>query len=110
FLWLPVLFGAGIALYFFLPVEPTILVALLPLVAALALHAVARRQGPGVLITAGPLALACGVAAAKLRTEAVRAPVLQRQIGPVEVTGFVELIEPRPVRGQRITIRVAAIE
>jgi competence protein ComEC len=110
FLWLPVLFGAGIALYFFLPVEPTTLVAVLPLVAALTLHVVARRRGPGVLITAGLLALACGVAAAKLRTEAVRAPVLQRQIGPVEVTGFVELVEPRPVRGQRLTIRVASIE
>jgi competence protein ComEC len=82
----------------------------LPLVAALVLHVVARRRGPAVLVTAGLVALACGVAAAKLRTEVVRAPVLQRQIGPVEVTGFVELIEPRPVRGQRITIRVAAIE
>ena len=110
FLWLPVLFGAGIALYFFLPAEPTTLVAVLPLVAALVLHAFAKRHGPGVLVTAGLLALACGVAAAKLRTEAVRAPVLQRQIGPVEVTGFVELIEPRPVRGQRLTIRVASIE
>jgi competence protein ComEC len=110
FLWLPVLFGAGIALYFSLPVEPLTSVALLPVAAALALHAAGRRHGTGALISAALLALACGVAAAKLRTEAMRAPVLQGQVGPVEVTGFIELIEPRPVRGQRLTIRVASID
>ena len=72
--------------------------ALLPVVAALALRlaASARRCCHA---TAALLAVALGFAAAKLRTEAVRAPVLERQIGPVEVTGFVELVEPRP--GQR---------
>ena len=51
-----------------------------------------------------------GVAAGKLRTEAVRAPVLQGQAGPVDVYGFVELVEPRPTRGQRLTLRVTAME
>ena len=110
FLWLPVLFGIGIALYFSLPVEPSLSVALLPVGAALALRVAVRGRGTGVLLGAALLAVACGVAAAKLRTEAVRAPVLQRQIGPVEITGFVEFIEPRPVSGQRLTIRVASIE
>jgi competence protein ComEC len=110
FLWLPVLFGAGVALYFALPTGPSTSNALLPVAAALALLLAGKRQWPGALITAGLLALACGVAAAKLRTESMRAPVLQRQIGPVEVTGFVELIEPRPVRGQRLTLRVGSIE
>jgi competence protein ComEC len=103
FLWLPVQFGAGIALYFALPAEPSTSNALLPVAAALALLLAGKRQWPGALLTAGLLALACGVAAAKLRTESMRAPVLQRQIGPVEVTGFVELIEPRPVLGQRLS-------
>jgi competence protein ComEC len=110
FLWLPVLFGAGIALYFSLPVEPSVPAALLPVGAALALRVAGRRRGTGALLGAALLGLACGVAAAKLRTEAVRAPVLQRQIGPVEVQGFVELVEPRPVSGQRLTIRVASID
>ena len=35
--------------------------------------------------------------------------VLERQIGPVEVRGFLELIEPRPTRGQRLTLRVTSI-
>ena len=62
------------------------------------------------LATAALLAVALGVAAGKLRTEAMRAPVLERQIGPVDVYGFVELIEPRPSKGQRLTIRVTALE
>jgi len=36
--------------------------------------------------------------------------VLERQVGPVDVYGFVELIEPRPNRGQRLTIQVTAME
>ncbi|HXE85654.1 MAG TPA: competence protein ComEC, partial [Hyphomicrobiaceae bacterium] len=47
FLWLPVLFGAGIALYFALPVEPLTLVAPMPAVAALALHLAGPRAGLG---------------------------------------------------------------
>ena len=51
-----------------------------------------------------------GIAAAKLRTEIVRAPVLQAQVGPIDVYGFVELVEPRATKGQRLTIRVTAME
>ena len=50
-----------------------------------------------------------GLAIAKLRTEWVRAPVLEKQISGVEVRGFVELVEPKPTKGQRITLRVSSI-
>jgi competence protein ComEC len=110
FLWLPVMFGAGIALYFLLPAEPWALAATLPAVAALVVHITLGRGGVASLATAALLAVALGTAAAKLRTEAMRAPVLKRQMGPVDVYGFVELIEPRPTRGQRLTIRVTALE
>src|SRR6476646_2800897 len=110
FLWLPVMFGAGIALYFLLPVEPWTLAALLPAVAALAVHFALGRSGLGALATAALLAVALGLAACKLRTEAMRAPVLHQQTGPVDVYGFVELVEPRPSKGQRLTIRVVAME
>ena len=108
FLWLPVMFGGGIALYFLLPGEPGLLAALLPAVAAMAVRLVAGRGGIAGLLTGALLAASLGVAAGKLRTEAVRAPVLQRQIGPVDVYGFVELVEPRPTQGQRLTLRVTA--
>ena len=110
FLWLPVMFGAGIALYFLLPVEPWTLPALLPAVAALALRFGLGRSALVRLAGAALLAAALGFAAAKLRTEAMRAPVLERQTGPVDVTGFVELVEPRSPKGQRVTLRVAAME
>src|SRR5215510_12905409 len=79
FLWLPVLFGTGIALYFALPTEPLMVVTLMPALAALALHLVGPRTGLLGLLTGALLAATLGLAAAKLRTEAVRAPVLQSQ-------------------------------
>src|SRR6476620_8001090 len=60
FLWLPVMFGAGIALYFLLPVEPWNLAALLPAVAALAVRLALGRGGLGALVTAALLAVALG--------------------------------------------------
>jgi competence protein ComEC len=116
FLWLPVLFSAGIALYFALPAEPLTLVALMPAVAALALHQAGPRGGLAGLVTAALLAATLGVAAAKLRTEAVRAPVLQShpqghgRARPIDVYGRLELIEPRAGKGQRLTIRVTALK
>src|SRR5437667_11416010 len=84
FLWLPVMFGAGIALYFLLPVEPWTLAATLPAVAALVLRLTLARGGVASLTTAALLAVALGMAAGKVRTETMRAPVLKRQIGPVD--------------------------
>ena len=110
FLWLPVLFGAGIAVYFALPSEPLLLAAVLPAVAALAVHVAGPRTGLIGLTTGAMLAATLGLAAAKLRTEAVRAPVLQTQVGPIDIYGHVELVEPRAAEGQRLTIRVTAME
>ena len=109
FLWLPVLFGVGIALYFLLPAEPSMLVAVLPAVAAMAIRYGGARAGMAGLMSGALLAATLGLAAAKLRTELVRAPVLPAQTGPVDVYGYLELIEPRATKGQRLTIRVTAM-
>lgn len=110
FLWVPVLFGAGIAFYFALSSEPHLLVALLPAVAVLAIHIAGPRTGLIGLTTGAMLAGTLGLAAAKLRTETVRAPVLQARIGPIDIYGHVELVEPRAKEGQRVTLRVTAME
>ncbi|MDX2201150.1 MAG: ComEC/Rec2 family competence protein [Hyphomicrobiaceae bacterium] len=110
FLWLPVMLGAGIALYFLLPAEPAPAVAVLPLVAAIAVR---RAGGGGIalpLAGAAMIAIAAGFALAKVRTHAVGAPVIGRATGPVAVEGFVELVEPRAGKGQRLTIRPLKIE
>lgn len=109
FYWVPVLLGVGIGLYFALPVEPPMAVAPLPLILALALRVAGPRQLGLVLLLDIFLIVGLGLVIAKLRAERVAAPVLGRALGPVVVKGHVELIEPRETRGERITIRVAAL-
>jgi len=105
----PVLIGCGIRLYFALPSEPSVLTALVPLIAAIAWRAAGgSRATLATLCIAALLAVTLGFALAKLRVEWVRAPVLAKQIN-AEVRGFIELVEPRPARGQRLTLRVTAL-
>ncbi len=73
---------------------------------ALVVHLLARRIGLLGLGTAACLAASCGAVSVKLRTDWVAAPVLQRQVGPVVITGWIELVEPRATTGQRITVLV----
>ena len=109
FLWVPVMLGLGIVAYFMLPTEPLLSVALIPFAVALVISVV-WREGIGAIIIGGAvLAASLGFGLAKLRTEIARAPVLERQYGLVDVSGFVELVEPRPNRGQRLTIRVVTL-
>lgn len=106
FLWTPVLFGVGIFAYFRLPSEPHLLAALMPVICTLALAPIARRGTIGLVAVNAAIAVSLGFAAGKLRADWVAAPVLERQLYNAEVEGYVELVEPRPTRGQRITIRV----
>lgn len=92
-LWLPALFGAGIAVYFSLPAEPPLWLGVAAL-APVAAIGVAWRRHAAVLVTATALAtVAAGFAAAQWRTANVAAPVLSEEIGPLSVTGRVVAIE-----------------
>lgn len=108
FAWGTVSLGAGAAAYFQLAVEPTLWMALMPLLAALAVRLVLRGGTVGAALATAAIALALGLVLAKVRTEMVRAPVLERRL-TAEVKGFVELVEPRPGRGGRLTVVVASI-
>ena len=108
-MWLPVLFGIGIIGYFWLPWEPALLAALMPLPLALVLAAVWRRGLTAVILTGATLAISFGFIAAKIRTTLIATPVIERQLYGAEVAGYVEKIEPRPGRGQRLTIRVSSL-
>ena len=114
FLWLPVGLGAGVAVYFALPVEPPVwLGAVGLLVAAVLLFWLWWRlsasafsgRAPGLL---GVLVLLLGFAVASLRTHLVEAPMLERR-GAYELEATVLLVEDR-TRGQRLLLGVAAIE
>lgn len=107
--WLPVLLGAGIAAYFALPGEPTIAAALLPVTVALIVAVLAPPSG-GARLAAGAMIVAgLGFAMAKARTEVVAAPVLDRMLRSVAVTGVVEQREPHAKRGERLTLRLVSI-
>ncbi len=107
FLWLPVLYGVGAGLYFQQFAEPTLALALMPVPIALVAWILLQRGTVAVVAASALLAIALGFAAAKLRTTWVSAPVLERSLNLVTVSGWVELVEPRAGRGQRITLRVA---
>ena len=109
FVWLPVFVGIGIALYFALPVEPSLWAAMGGLAAASALFVASGRPGLIRLAALALLAVALGFAVSKARTEWTRAPVLGHEMRFADVRGIVELIEPRATRGERLTIRVTSI-
>ncbi|HEY8964285.1 MAG TPA: ComEC/Rec2 family competence protein [Alphaproteobacteria bacterium] len=89
-LWAPVLFGAGIALYFSLNKEPGIGQGLLLLTLCLCVFLGIWRRFPAFFFAAGALLmLAAGFNAALLRTHMVAAPQITRDVGPTMVTGTV---------------------
>ena len=109
FLWAPVLLGCGIAAYFALAFEPAPLAA----AGALALAAIVRwrwREGSIAAIAGGAIfAIILGFALAQGRAHFVAAPVIASDRTAHVVTGWIELVEPREERGERLTIRVHAI-
>jgi len=104
FLWAPVCLGVGIAAYFALPREPGLLAMALPFLLALIIRiSLPGGSLPALLATALVLA-GLGGLVAKLRVEAVRAPVLTKTLPRVSLTGRLERIEPKATRGERLTI------
>ncbi len=108
FLWLPVMLGIGIGIYFSLDSEPHLLTALSVGAVGIAARLFAPKRTLGLLLGSALMAIGLGFALAKVRVETVRAPVLVKQMRG-EVRGFVELIEPRSPRGDRITLRVISL-
>ncbi|HUO98854.1 MAG TPA: ComEC/Rec2 family competence protein [Rhizomicrobium sp.] len=109
-LWLPVALGAGVGVYFGLPVEPDWEWGLTAGALALtwtACAAIVPHTGLRIvlaLLAAGSL----GFGTAKLRTELVRAPVLQHKVGPVSFDGRVVTAEPRG-NGSRMVLQPVRI-
>ncbi|GAB6053990.1 ComEC/Rec2 family competence protein [Magnetospira thiophila] len=102
-LWLPVLLGVGIAVYFSLRHEPPWwlgLALLLPLI--LVTRLLWERQGgriAGLIL----LTLALGFAVAQARTSLVAATVLEQRHGPATVAGRVLQVEALP-KEVRVTL------
>jgi competence protein ComEC len=105
-LWTPVALGCGCAAYFGLMREPQAWVAwvLLPVVLGLL---VATRWSAGRVMTIALVLIACavgGFAVAKLRAEAVKAPIAQAGARPQQVEAWVVDIAQPGEGGQRLLL------
>lgn len=104
-LWLPVMLGAGIALWFVLPMQSMWLAVILA-GAALALAGVSLgwQRRTGLALTLAGLALAGGCGLVWMRSQMVAAPVLSRPM-VMDVTGTILKTERLVSRGNwRLTI------
>jgi competence protein ComEC len=109
FLWLPVLFAGGIITYFALSDEPGARVPFALMLGAIGICLAARHTLLALCLGGAALAFASGFAAAKFRTEMVRAPVLAQELRYARLTGFVEAHELRDKGRARLTLRVLSL-
>lgn len=108
FLWLAPGFGAGIALYFALPEEPPLWVG--GACALIAVPALLFRRFAGAPVVAVVAAAGLGVSVALLHTARVDAPVLEKRIGPVAVSGVIESASPDEANRWRLVLARPVIE
>ncbi|NPU64506.1 ComEC family competence protein [Bradyrhizobium sp. 83012] len=106
--WVPVAFGAGIALYFSADHEPVLWVSAIA-AALFCLVAMLMRRHPLFPAAVMIAAAASGFAVATVKTARVAHPVLARPLYSVSLSGFVEARDIRE-RSDRIVLRVTAME
>ncbi|RAK69260.1 competence protein ComEC [Phenylobacterium kunshanense] len=110
-LWTPVAFGVGCGLYFGLLREPQLWVAWALLALTAGLLACTRRS-PDRVVTMALVLAACmtgGFAVAKLRTDAVKAPVAQAGARPQWVDAWVVDIASPGQGGQRLLLAPVSV-
>jgi len=103
-LWMPVLLGCGIGIYFALPFEPPLWVGWsgFAVFTSLAWAVRAKSNGQAMALMAVAF-VGLGVGVAGVRTWTVAAPVIQKELKAVTVEGQVLRVEGRP-KGMRITL------
>jgi len=92
-LWVPVIFGTGIALYFAVTFEPPLWPAVAAATAGLGLAFLLRRYPAWCEAALAFMALAAGLALMCETAHEHQTPMLQRHVGPVTVTGRVSDID-----------------
>ena len=102
-LWLPPGMAAGAGLYFALMTEPAWWMGAGLLALAGGLWLGWRNSQLAVILALAIAAPAAGFTAGQIRTHAVAAPVIEREIGPVSVRGRIVVAEMRP-NDRRLTL------
>jgi len=90
FLWLPVAIALGCAAYFALLTEPSWTLVFWFALLAVTFSIIVRKHRLALVFSYFTLAIVIGFALTKLDSERVAAPVIQKRIGPVLVTGRIE--------------------
>lgn len=114
-LWLPILIGVGVGLYFSLGFEPDWWIGagvlLSSLIAIGALLWRFHQVTMGVLLLAVVLLIALGWSGAQLRTAMVAAPILQKPLSAIWVEGTIRSLDKLDGgRGSRVVLHKLAIE
>jgi len=99
FLWVPVFFACGIALYFFLPFEPPQILAIFCFIIPIILYSLASEHRPSRLFLIALIICASGFLSAKIRTDMVSTTVLKEKIYSADLTGTVLSIEKTDTGG-----------
>ncbi len=107
-LWIPAGFATGIGFYFALDREPVAWLGAAVLGLAVTAAVLGRRR-PGILLACLVFAVfSAGFAAAQFRTAWVAAPILEKRIGPVAVSGRIAAVERR-ASGWRLILEAPKI-
>lgn len=94
-LWPPVIWACGIALYFSLSIEPPGWSGFSVVLVAIALIFMLRRRGLLILFPITMLIVAAGFTSIQLRSVLVSAPVLEKELGPITITGELLSLQPK---------------
>ena len=112
FVWVPVAFGAGSALYLGLKTEPTLwpsaVLAVILCLIATALAVKGAAQGWRALALLAAMA-ACGFCVAKLRSDHVAAPIVPAGLGIANVEGWVVDIDTPSDNRPRLVVAPIAL-
>lgn len=108
-LWVPVLIGCGVGLYFALPSEPSLTWLMASSIVGVPLLFVVRRHFWGFAVLLMCWLVLLGVTLGATRTAHVAAPILQKDVFGREVTGVVSEITIRP-DDVRLTLIAPQIE
>ncbi|MBU2531580.1 MAG: ComEC/Rec2 family competence protein, partial [Alphaproteobacteria bacterium] len=110
FLWTAPVFAIGIAIYFGMQAEPDGVAVAAAFVGICTLRATVNDHGILTILLSVGVVVAAGFAAAKTRTEHVRAPVLSGVLRNAEISGFIEQVEFRSNETRRLTIHLTALD
>lgn len=106
FHWLPVLLGVGVGLYFALPSEPPLYVAILAFLPLLAYLTARELDAPqsAVVSAAALAAIAVGFAVAIVRTQTLATVTLRQETGVVDLSGQILSAEPMAKNRTRVVL------